>query len=1150
MSNSTRWLSFCGSSLRLLLPPNNRHDGLTNRLSSPRGSFRAAVSVVFLMLMTIFVGHSSLAQELILNPGFESKLAGWQSNKSPIRTVAATNPVKSGIYAAHINNHYQDNEYFFQNLNASPFGQYTFSVWAMTHDASKWSSVGVNVYDANWQKISASSFHIEVNSTSYQKYSKTFTVPGNARYLQVFGYTEWTILKVDDFSLTQSVGGTPTGTLTKNCKIENFRKCDGTNVGYGPWLNILINGAGNGVNNEYKVDNLTWQEFSDNTATVKGSISKKNDPTVAFSVDIFLSGKTTSGTGHFSNDNNNSFCVSQKGADWYFYPKATGKMIGTGSSVLGSQINVTLDPSMPWQVGTGGAIRFKNSFGSSAWVDLCVVKQPTTGKVLSIGSEGTDFYLEMPGCTPPPVDLCASFTVSGTNTNVTTSGGANGSVNVTVAGGKAPYVYSWSNGATTEDLTGLKAGIYWLKVTDANKCVKTYQAVITQPNGSCTGFRTQTQGGWGSKANGENPGAYRDANFAAAFPSGVTVGCGTKLLKLTTAKAVEDFLPSGSTPAVLPAGTLTNPAETYSNVLAGQVVALTLNVGFDNYDAAFGSSSINLKNLFIVTGTFSGKTVQFLLDEANKALGGCSTTYSLSDINNAVTAVNENYVNGTSTGDFLGCCSNVNSGGTIGSAQSGCGSFDPAPFTSVTDPSGGSGALEIIWMKSTTSNVLTTATASQWTVIQGANGLTYDSGPITQTTYFTRCSRRAGCSDYVGEANVITVTVKASCLGKDPVCLSRKTPIQNSSLCGDATKPYSLWFADLKGNVASPSQYFTVKSGELTEFCDGTAVLNLTACVTGGGTNDCITATVNYSGRTGTPPTGSPLSNTHCNNYNPNVGDWYYYPVSNGTFSGTGIYAGLAGSYTQNMAAFQVGTGGSLNDIAKFGASSWFKINITNGGTNHWSTVSKDGDFNFNLGTSTPIASVTATANPNAICKGSNVALTATIDAASKSANCSPSYSWVGSNGFTSTQATVTNTNVQGATTYTVTVTFTAVNGSKCSVTAITSVALKADCCDNVTNGGQIAGNQRNCGPFNPAPFTNVTLPSGGSGTLEYIWLRSTTASTFTPQNANEWIPIVGSNSATLDLNNISQTTYFQRCSRRSGCVDYVGETNIVTVII
>ncbi|MEZ4981072.1 MAG: hypothetical protein R2769_05685 [Saprospiraceae bacterium] len=47
--------------------------------------------------------------------------------------------------------------------------------------------------------------------------------------------------------------------------------------------------------------------------------------------------------------------------------------------------------------------------------------------------------------------------------------------------------------------------------------------------------------------------------------------------------------------------------------------------------------------------------------------------------------------------------------------------------------------------------------------------------------------------------------------------------------------------------------------------------------------------------------------------------------------------------------------------------------------------------------------------------------------------------------------------------------------------------------CDNVTNGGQIGGAQSNCGAFDPTPITSVSLPTGGSGAIEYMWLKSTT---------------------------------------------------------
>jgi outer membrane protein OmpA-like peptidoglycan-associated protein len=66
--------------------------------------------------------------------------------------------------------------------------------------------------------------------------------------------------------------------------------------------------------------------------------------------------------------------------------------------------------------------------------------------------------------------------------NILCHGNKSGAITVAVNGGIAPYSYSWSNGATTKDLTNIGAGDYSLKVTDSKGCFKSVKASVTQPN--------------------------------------------------------------------------------------------------------------------------------------------------------------------------------------------------------------------------------------------------------------------------------------------------------------------------------------------------------------------------------------------------------------------------------------------------------------------------------------------------------------------------------------------------------------------------------------------------------------------------------------------------------------------------------------------
>jgi gliding motility-associated-like protein len=57
---------------------------------------------------------------------------------------------------------------------------------------------------------------------------------------------------------------------------------------------------------------------------------------------------------------------------------------------------------------------------------------------------------------------------------------ASGSIDLQVSGGNAPYTFQWSNGATTEDISGLIANNYLVKVTDSKGCTSEKEFIINR----------------------------------------------------------------------------------------------------------------------------------------------------------------------------------------------------------------------------------------------------------------------------------------------------------------------------------------------------------------------------------------------------------------------------------------------------------------------------------------------------------------------------------------------------------------------------------------------------------------------------------------------------------------------------------------------
>jgi gliding motility-associated-like protein len=147
----------------------------------------------------------------------------------------------------------------------------------------------------------------------------------------------------------------------------------------------------------------------------------------------------------------------------------TTSVSGTGPSCLGNdgQADLTVN---------GGTPPY-----SYVWSSGSAQQDPTN---LAVGNS-TVTITDANGCTATEsVTLSAppSVSATATGTDPTCYGANDGTADVTVNSGTAPFTFQWSTGSTAEDPTNLVAGGNIYTVTDANSCTYTDSVVLAQPN--------------------------------------------------------------------------------------------------------------------------------------------------------------------------------------------------------------------------------------------------------------------------------------------------------------------------------------------------------------------------------------------------------------------------------------------------------------------------------------------------------------------------------------------------------------------------------------------------------------------------------------------------------------------------------------------
>ncbi|SFT87529.1 Por secretion system C-terminal sorting domain-containing protein [Lishizhenia tianjinensis] len=212
--------------------------------------------------------------------------------------------------------------------------------------------------------------------------------------------------------------------------------------------------------------------------------------------------------------------------------------------------------------------------------------------------------------------------------NVSCFGGTDGGATATPVGGTAPYNYTWSNGANSASITNVAAGTYNVGVLDANGCVATTTATITEPTELTSAISSETY----VTCNGASDGAATvtatggTAPYTYAWDNGdatatiTTLTAGTYTVTVTDANGCTSTSTATITEPAALVGTTVVDANVSCNGLSDGAATVNVTGGTAPYSYTWDTGA----NTASITGLIAG-TYNVGITDAN----GCIATTSV-----------------------------------------------------------------------------------------------------------------------------------------------------------------------------------------------------------------------------------------------------------------------------------------------------------------------------------------------------------------------------------------------------------------------------------------------------------------------------------------------------------------------------------------